>query len=242
MKLLLSILFLSISLNTLSQISNRKGNIEFSFFHIYNKQAEYSSQFGDVSYKNNLKLYGSDFGIKLDYKKLLSDNTFIKVGGGYLDFGINKIQNKTVNSNLLIKSTARPIKYPSPVFILYSTSKYHYHNLFYYLGLQKEFSISSCVFFISLDYFHAYKISQKYFIPGIDNYYKTNYKGSFGDFFNVDFGLKKYHLEKLSFEPALILPIYKSCQLDTNFKENPSSRINNWLNGIGISINFHLTN
>ena len=163
-----------------------KNIIEFSFLETYNKQGEYSSQFGNVSYSNNLKLYGANVGFNVDYKRMIYDKMFAKVGAGFMRFAINKIDNEIGTT----KSNARPIDYPSNVFILYSTTKYHYNNIFYHLGLEKQFSLSSNLFlFAGADYFHAFTFSQKYYIPAVAIYYKTNRQRDFGDFFNLDFGI-----------------------------------------------------
>jgi hypothetical protein len=118
-----------------------KDNIEFSLFNTYNTQGRYSSQFGNVSYINNLKLYGTDLGFEVDYKRLLYGKTFIKIGLGYLEFAVNNIYNEAGIGNTTLTSNARPINYPSNTFILYSTTKYHYNALLYHFGIERQFSI-----------------------------------------------------------------------------------------------------
>lgn len=210
-----------------------KNILEFSFFETYNNQGEYSSRFGNVSYLNNLKLYGVDEGFKVDYKRMIYDKMFVKIGAGFMRFAINKIDNATANT----KSNARPIDYPSYIFILYSTTKYHYNNFLYHLGLEKQFSLSPDLFlFAGADYFHAFTLSQKYYIPAAGIYYKTRHQGDFGDFFNLDFGIiKKW--KKFSLAPVLVLPVLKKWKQDIIFKEDPTKSVSNWDNGIGFSLN-----
>jgi hypothetical protein len=210
-----------------------KNIIEFSFFETYNKQGEYSSQFGNVSYSNNLKLYGTDIGFKVDYKRMIYDKMFAKIGLGIMRFAVNKIDNATPST----KSNARPIDYPSNVFILYSTTKYHYNNIFYHLGLEKQFNLAPNLFlFAGADYFHAFTFSQKYYIPAAGAYYKTSRRGDYGDFFNLDFGIIKKWKE-MSIAPGLILPIFKKWKQNIAFKEDPTKSVSNWGGGIGISLN-----
>lgn len=210
-----------------------KNIVEFSFFGSYNNQGKYTSQFGNVSYSNNLKLYGPDLAFKVDYKRMIYDKMFAKIGAGFMRFAINKIDNETVTT----KSNARPIDYHSDVFILYSTTKYHYNNFFYHLGLEKQFSLSSNLFLFSgVDYFHAFTFSQKYYIPAVGKYYKTKHHSDFGNYYNLDFGIMK-KWEKFSIAPALILPVFKQWKQNIVFKEDPTKSVSNWGGGIGFSLN-----
>lgn len=209
--------------------------IEFSLFSTHNKQAEYLTKFGDVAYTNNLKLSGPDLGFSLDYKRRLYDNLFVKAGIGYMDFMVTKIEDKTEAGSTLFTSNGRLINYPSYVFVLYATTKYHY-NLLFHFAAEKQFKLLRNLYlFSSVDYFHAYGISQKYFIPGAHAWYRTSNKGKFGDFFNLHFGISR-EFGKLAIAPALVLPVYKSWNRDVEFKEDLRERESNWFNGIGISV------
>jgi len=215
-----------------------KDNIEFSFFTTYNKQAEYPTQYGNVAVTNDLKLYGVDLGFTLDYKRLLYGKTFILIGLGYMGFGVSKIGNQTGVGNTSISTNARPINYPSTVFILYSTTSYYYNNLIFHIGLERQFDLSRISsFVVGLDYYHANILSEKYFISDPQTYYNTANQGSFGDFLNLKLGVSE-KLGDFSFSPALILPIYKSWRKDVIFRENPNSSVNSWASGIGIMISF----
>ena len=213
-----------------------KDNFEFSLFSIYNTQGKYTSRYGNVSYTNNLTLYGTNRGFHMDYKRLLYSKTYFKIGLGYMEFAVDKISNESGIGNAQTTSDARPINYPSSVFILYGTTKYHYNTLLYHLGIERQFGISRTLFiFIGLDYFYAGSLSQQYYIPKIQTSYHTANQGGFGNFFNLNLGVSK-KLGNFALLPALVIPVYKSWKQDIVFYENPNSTVSNWGNGIGMSL------
>lgn len=212
-----------------------KNNIEFSVFSIYNVQGSYTTRFGNVSYTNNLKLSGRNPGFKIDYKRLLYGKTYFKVGLGYMEFAVDKIENESSNVPTG-PFDSRPINYPGTIFILYGTTKYHYNTLLYHLGAERQFGISNDLFFFTgLDYFYASSISQTYYIPKIQTYYRRGDHKGFGGFLNLDLGLRK-KFGNFSLLPALVIPVYKNWKQDIVFYENPNSTVSNWFNGIGISL------
>ena len=157
-----------------------------------------------------------------------------------MGFGVTRIENEYIGGAGSM-SHGRPVNYPSPVFILYTTPKYYYNNLLFHIGLERQFPVSPMLSpFAALDYFHANTLSQKYFISGPGIYYTTANRGSFGDFFNLNIGVCQ-KLGSFSFSPALVLPVYKSWKQDVVFLENPNAAISNWGNGIGFmfSISYH---
>jgi hypothetical protein len=223
-----------ILINPITGNTQTKNNIEFSVFSIYNMQGSYTTRYGNVSYTNNLKLYGTSRGLKIDYKRLLYGMTYFKFGLGYLEFAVDKIKDESSNSSTI--GDSRPINYPSAVFILYGTTKYYYNTLLYHLGVERQFSISrTLLFFTGLDYFYACSLSQGYYIPKITTYYRTADHKDFGSFFNLNLGLIK-KLGNFSLLPALVIPVYKSWKQDIVFYENPNYTVSNWFNGIGISL------
>ena len=216
--------------------TQEKDNIEFSLFSVYNTQGKYTSQFGNVSYTNNLKLYGTNLGFKIDYKRLLYGKTYFKAGLGYMEFAVDKIENESGSGNAATNNDSRPINYPSPVFILYSTTKYHYNTLLYHLGVERQFSVShDLLLFAGLDYFYASSLSQKYYIPKIQTYYNTHNENGLGSLFNLNLGVS-IKFGNFSFLPSLVIPVYKIWKQDIVLYENPNSTISNWGNGIGISL------
>lgn len=197
-------------------------------------QGNYSSQYGSVAATSNLKLYGTNLGVRADYKRWLYGQTYLKVGIGYMDFAVDKIENKTGSSE--VATDARLIVYPSPVFIQYLTTKYHYMTLLYHLGMERQFAISTGLYlFAGLDYFYATSLSQKYYIPGIHADYHTANEKGFGNFVNLNLGIRK-KFGNFSLLPALVIPVYNSWKQDIVFKENPNSTVNNWGNGMGFSL------
>jgi hypothetical protein len=216
--------------------SQEKDNIEFSVFSTYNTQGKYSTQFGNVSYTNNLKISGTDFGFTIDYKRLVNSKTYLKLGLGYMVFAVDKIYNETGTGNNITTSDARPINFPSNAFLLYSTTKYHYNNLLYHIGIERQFSTSGAVFLlVGVDYIHANSLNQKYYIPKIQDNYNTSNHGNFGNFFNLNLGVCK-RFGNFSFSPALVLPVYTNWNQDVVFRENPNNTVSSWANGIGLML------
>jgi hypothetical protein len=178
-------------------------------------------------------LYGRNPGFKIDYKRLYG-KTYFKIGLGYMEFAVDKIENKPscVPSG---PGDSRPINYPNTIFILYGTTKYHYNTLLYHMGVERQFSISHTLFFFTgLDYFYASSLSQAYYIPNIETDYHTGDHKGFGGFLNLNLGLRK-KFGNFSLLPALVIPVYKNWKQDIVFHENPNSTVSNWFSGIGIS-------
>lgn len=223
--------------SAISRPTYAKGSISFSFFYSYNRQGNYNSRYGDVSYVNHLKLFGVNWGGDVNYKRMLADNLFIAIGIGYLDFEVNKIENETKNGSIIIKTDARPIDYyPSAIYVLYQTTKYHYNNLCFHLGIEKQFILLHTLsLFMGIDYLHAYRLSEVYFIPFARKYYRTENHGDFGDFVYAHFGVSK-QWEKFSVAPAFVLSIYNGWKQDILFGEEPVKVVSNWLNGVGVSV------
>lgn len=237
LKISLLTVFLFANILAISQPIKGKGNLGVSFFYMYNQQGSYDSQYGNVSYTSHLKLFGTQTGGTLDYKRMLNRDLFITLGLGFLDFEINRIENETKDGNLIIKTNARSINYPSTLDIFYQTTKYHYNNLCFHLGIERQFIfLNKLSLFTGIDYLHAYKISEIYYIPFAKTYYRTTNHGNFGDFVNARFGVSR-QLGKFSLAPAFVLPIYNGWGQDIIFKEDPSRTVSNWFNGVGISMN-----
>lgn len=76
-------------INPITGKGQAKDNVEISFFSINSMQGNYTSQFGNVSYTNNLKLYGTNRGFKIDYKRRLFGRSYFKVGMGYMEFAVD---------------------------------------------------------------------------------------------------------------------------------------------------------
>jgi hypothetical protein len=211
-----------------------KDNVEISLFSVYNMQGNYTTRYGDAIHTDHLKLYGTNRGFKIDYKRLLYGHTYLKAGMGYMDFAVDNLEDDP--SNIFPTTHARLIHYPRPIFIQYATTKYDYHTLLYHLGIERQFAIKTGLyFFADLDYFYATSLSQKYYIPGIPTWYQTANEKGFGNFVNLNVGIR-VKMQNFSLIPALVIPVYKSWKQDIVFYENPNSTINTWFNGIGISL------
>jgi hypothetical protein len=214
-----------------------KNFLELSFFGTGDVKSHYTAGYGGVSYSNDLHLSGHDLGFTIDYKRrVYDDKVFVRLGLGYMNFAISKIDNKTNIGGSSAILNARPISYPSNVNIVYFTTKYSYQNLLIHLAVDRNFRLSPTLSFVSsASYFHAFKIAQNYYIPAESTNYHNHQHGDFGDFFNLELGVSK-ELGRISVCPELVLPVYTDWHQDAVFKENPAKTQSSWFNGIGFSV------
>jgi hypothetical protein len=222
--------------NAVSGPVRPKGDIGFSTFYSCGRQGHYDSRYGNVSYVDHLTLFGSDWGGILNYRRILGSNLMVTLGIGYLDFEVDRIENETKSGGLTMKTHARPINYPSNILVLYQTTRYHYDNLCFHLGLTRQLIFFDRLpLFAGVDYLHAYRIYGVYYIPFAHRHYRTKNRGNFGDFISARFGMDK-RWGRFSLAPAFVLSIYKGWRQDVNLGENPSRVVSNWFNGAGISM------
>ena len=244
MKTLLTFIIVVCSLTigfSQTTISNRRVNnssFELTSQIRRERQAHYTTRYGDVSYQNALKLYGTSIGVDLGFKKPLKNNCFIKPSIGYYKFHIGRIADHEIPSRAYPPSRFRPIKYrPDSLPLGYSTDKYFYENLSLAIAggrnlrLHKNLALTT-----ELNFTYLATFSQHYNITyGSSRDYHTNNKGYFGYLIDYKIGMQKeFGSWYLAFN--LIIPVYKEWRKDVVFLEDRNERIHTLVGGCGISL------
>jgi outer membrane protein assembly factor BamA len=138
----------------------KNSSVELDIVGRYDKHADYTTRFGNRSYTNDTKLWGKSFGFSFNYNRSLHKYLNGKVGIGYYNLGINKIRQTTPFNTIV---TGRNIDYqhPSGIQPLFATTKYHYDNLSFTLGLAYNKPIAKKVdLLIGGDFNYLYTFSQ----------------------------------------------------------------------------------
>lgn len=216
-----------------SQTFNKQ-SLELSTQIRQEKQADYITRFGTVSYQNDLKLYGTSIGVDLGYKRVLNGAWFIKPSIGYYRFTVDKITNNRIPARPNDPTSYRPIDYrPDSLPIGYSTSKYYYNNIAFGLAFGKDFYLNKNLSLTTdLAFTYLTTFSQHYKVGS--GYTTTNNK-SLGYLFDYRIGVQK-ELKKLYLTANLILPLYKEWKQDQVFLENPSNKVDTWFGGYGLAL------
>lgn len=217
---------------------NKKG-LEISVVGRYDRHAHYISNFAGRAYNDTNKLYGFSYGANLAYRQQVSKTFSIYIGFGYYRLKIDKIKG-SMPFNIPGVRTGRNIDYTDSLGdLLYSTTKYHYNNLAFTLGLNKTILIKHQLFLdFGVEGIGYYTISQRYkLVRNYNNtkYYFTNNKKPLE--FGVDGTLgvlKEYN--KFYIRPAFIIPICQSLKGDKVFYEDKNMNIPKWFHGIGITL------
>ncbi len=212
--------------------------IEINPFVRFDNYPQYSYHYSGRYSTDYLKMNGISYGISVSYKHPLKKHLFIKAGFGYYKYKFDKLSN---TNSLTGKSHVRPINFISPLFIMYSTNKYHYNNLMFRVGIGKEFNLNR-EFLIAAS-FHLsayYTISQYYHLAANpwDGNLNFNKKNTifFGFSGAISTSITK-QFNRLQIGPSLILPIYDTRLKDPVFlEESHTGGKNKWFNGIGVGI------
>jgi len=118
--------------------------------------------------------------------------------------------------------------------LLHSTSRYHYNNLAFTAGINKQVSLKEIKFELGLEAVGYYSFSQEYLVDK-HYHYKTTHPKPLELGINATAGfVKKYG--KFYIRPALLLPIYQNLKGDEAFYEDRQMNISKWFNGIGLTI------
>lgn len=198
------------------------------------KQADYTTQFGTVSYQNALQLYGTSIGFDLGYRRSLNSGWFVKPSIGYYRFTVDKITNNRIPARPIDPTKYRPIDYrPDSTPLGYSTSKYHYNNIAFGFTFGKAFYLNKNLSLTSdLSFTYLSTFSQHY---EVGNGYTTTNNKSLGYLFDYRIGVQR-EVKDLFLTTNLILPLYKEWKQDKIFLENPNSKVNTWLGGYGLAL------
>ena len=213
-----------------------KKSIEISIVGRYDRHADYVSNFAGRVYNDTNKLYGISYGFNIGYRRQVSKTISAYLGFGYFKLGIDKIKG-SMPFNILGVRTGRSINNEDDdsTKLGYSTSKYHYNNLAFTVGLSKSiFLKDNLKFEVGVEGIGYYNFSQGYKLMNKYHYSTNNSKPiEFG--VNASIGFFKEH-NKFYFRPALLIPIYQNLKGDKVFFEDRNMNISKWFNGFGLTV------
>jgi hypothetical protein len=182
-------------------------------------------------------LYGFSYGINGIVRKNISKSNFFYLGIGYYQLRIDKIRGP-IPFNIPGTRTVRNISYRDPegTDLLYSTSQYHYNDIAFTLGLDKELKLKKDFKFdIAAEVIGYRTFSQKYRLMNDSKYYTTNNNKPLEFGININAGIVKEY-EGFYLRPSIIIPIYQNLKGDKVFYEDPKMNISKWFNGFGLSL------
>ena len=221
---------------SLSSVGQVKRSVEVSITGRYDQHADYVSNFAGRVYNDTNRLYGISYGFNIGYRQQVSKTISAYLGLGYYKLGIDKIKG-SMPFNSPGERTGRNISNEDDdsTNLGYSTSKYHYNNLAFTVGLSKVVSLKDNLKFeIGIEGVGYYSFSQQYELMNKYHYSTHNTKPlEFG--INATIGpLKEYN--KFYFRPSLLIPIYQNLRGDKVFYEDRSMTISKWFNGLGLTL------
>jgi hypothetical protein len=197
------------------------------------KQADYTTRFGNTSSQNNLQLYGTSTGFDIGYKRILDANWFVKPSVGFYKFSVDKIINRIPEfSNEEVDH--RPIRpWSDSILLAMSTNNYFYNNLALGIAFGKLFSTgNNWMINTNLGFTYLHSFSQHYDI-GKD--FRTTNNRNLGFLFDYKIGVQK-EFKNLYLATNIILPVYKKWKLDAVFLENLNDKTDVWFGGYGLSL------
>ena len=220
-----------------SSFGQAKKSIEISLLGRYDKHADYVSNFAGRVYNDTNKLYGFSYGINAIVRKNISKSNFLYFGIGYYQLRIDKIRGP-IPFNIPGTRTARNINYRDPegTDLLYSTTQYHYNDIAFTLGFDKEIQLKKHFKFDIAAEAIGYKtFSQKYRIGYSSKYYTTHNNKPLEFGININAGIVKEY-RSFYLRPSIIIPIYQNLKGDKVFYEDPKMNISKWFSGFGLSL------
>ena len=230
------LLTLFISLCSYGQSQKRA---ELEIFSRYDKHADYMARYGDRTYTNGMKLWGTSGGIQFNYLQPVTKNFHLILGAGYFRLGVDKIRSTTPWSDNV---SSRTIDYNHPTGIqpVFHTNKYHYNNLALSVGLNYERRLSTkSTLTFGGDYTYLYTFSQVYRITYDQARDKITDQRKLGFGLNLKGGiLKKFANNRFYINPKLIVPIFQQLNGDSVFREDTNLKIIRCFNGVGFSVSF----
>ncbi len=230
-------IFLLVTLSTSSFAQGQKAkSIELDFMARYDKHADYTTRFFDRTFTNDMKLWGISYGANANFLQSITDKLKLKIGVGYYQLGINKIE-QTGRLNLIAPARTIDFNHPTGIQPLFASDYYRYHNfnltggLAYEQKLKKKWNYN-----IGGDFNYLYTFSQLYNISYDNSKYRTNNRKTLGFGVNSYLGLvRRYHNDKFYINPKIIIPVYQKLNGDRVFGEDTSVKMGKWFNGIGLS-------
>lgn len=220
-----------------SSFGQTKTSIEVSLLGRYDKHADYVSNFAGRVYNDTNRLYGFSYGINGIVRKSISKSNFLYFGIGYYQLRIDKIRGP-IPFNIPGTRTGRNINYRDPegTALLYSTSQYHYNDIAFTVGLDKELQLKKDFKLDIAAEAIGYKtFSQKYRLMNGSKYYTTHNNKPLAFGININAGIVREY-RNFYLKPSIIIPIYQNLKGDKVFYEDPKMNISKWFNGFGVSL------
>jgi hypothetical protein len=230
------LLFLTLSVVSFVQ-GQKKKSVELDFIGRYDKHTDYTTRFYDRTYTNNTKLWGYSYGANLNFLQPLTQKLKLKIGAGYYQLGVDKIEQTTRVNTI---APARTIDYNHPTGIqpLFATDYYKYHNLALTSGIIYEQKLKGkWNYCIGADFSYLYTFSQLYNITYDKSKYQTHNGKTLSFGVNSYLGVvRRFRSDKYYINPKIIIPVYQQLRGDQVFGEDNSIKMKKWLNGIGLSL------
>lgn len=209
--------------------------IELAFVGRYDQHADYVSNFAGRVYDDYHKLYGTSYGVSINYRQAVSKHISSYIGLGYYQLNIDKIRGP-IAFNIPGTRTARSINYEDAVTNLgYSTSEYRYNNLAMTIGgaylvpVEKTTAIEAGAELVSY-----FSFSQRYRLYGTQ-YWHTSHRKPIEFGFNVTLGIYKEY-PTFYIRPSLLVPIFQNLKGDVVFYEDRDLNIPKWFSGFGLKL------
>lgn len=229
-------LFLTLSISALVTGQTRR-SIELEVVGRYDKHADYTTRYYDRTYTNDTKLWGHSFGANMNFLQPLTKGLKFKVGLGYYQLGVDKIEQTTRVNTI---APARTIDYNHPTGIqpLFATDYYKYHNFVLTGGFAYEQKLKkNWTYNIGSDFNYLYTFSQLYNISYDNSKYQTHNGRTLGFGVNSYLGIvRSFRNDKFYLNPKIIIPIYQQLRGDQVFGEEHSLKMEKWFNGAGLSL------
>lgn len=234
-------LFILFPLSFISFFSagQNRSTIELALYSRYDKHADYISHYGDRTYTDPMKLWGTSYGLKAYYLFPVVRHIKLKAGAGYYRLGIDKI-NRTSPWSANVPSRTIDFHHPMGILPVFHTDKYHYNNVDLSAGILYEYQLKNkLALTVGGDYSYYYTFSQRYRITYDNTDFKTKEARALGFGANAYVGvLKKVNQDKYYINPSIVIPIFQQLNGDQVFREDESVQMPKWFNGIGLSITF----
>lgn len=219
-----------------SSFAQSKKSIEISLLGRPDKY-DYVSNFAGRAYNDTNCLHGFSYGINGIFRKNISKSSFLYLGIGYYRLTIDKVRGP-MPFNIPGTRTSRNMNYrdPEQTALLYSTPQYHYNDIAFTLGLEKELQLKKDFKFdIAAEVIGYTTFSQRYRIGYSEKYYTTHNSKPVEFGINLHAGFVKEY-RSFYLKPSVIVPIYQNLQGDKVFYEDPKMNVSEWFNGFGVSL------
>lgn len=204
-----------------SQTNNVEANeLSFAVPILYNKTT-ITNVFGPT---RQISGTGVSSGISVQYKRILSNGIYAKLGLGYF------AQNFSLR---------RPYEDFDFTALLYTTRKYTYHCWEQTIGVGYSISTSKkSVLDISANYHRLNTFKQKYYSRDDLNITETRSKYHFSSMVSVVPSIQRKISDKIKISTGIIIPILTSWKKDLRFDENRNDTYSPSLH-IGIQLGVH---